>query len=219
MQFTDTTRRSSLAMYLPADGSPVAAANSGASRGAAGHGQAGPPAPRRSRRRRRRKVSRRSAAGSVRARSHRSERQYSLARMQARARSSLLVQRPNTTVSGTASTPAARNAPCVPRSRPSQQAVAMKYVDACTRAVFGGHVLWFHVPPHQHAAANRAGSYRPGEQHPAADLCLGDRAAGQQPERQVVPACCDHPVRSASHASTRMTRSYRSGSAARARAA
>src|SRR5690242_8925990 len=42
-----------------------------------------------------------------------------------RARSSRSVQRPNTTVRGTASSPAARKAPRVPWSRPSQQAIAI----------------------------------------------------------------------------------------------
>src|ERR1035438_6660163 len=46
------------------------------------------------------------------------------------ARSALSVQRPNTMVTATASTPATRNAPLLPRSRSSQQASATSELKA-----------------------------------------------------------------------------------------
>ena len=49
-----------------------------------------------------------------------------------RTRSSLSVQRPNTTVRGTARIPAARKAPCISRSSPSQHAAAISAVRART---------------------------------------------------------------------------------------
>ena len=157
----------------------------------------------RSQRSRPRTVSRRSGACWARARSHRNGQPYHQLACR-RTRSSRSVQRPNTTVRGTARIPAARKAPCVSRPSPSQHAAAISPVRArtwarrrlaCASRSTGSRRPRALVPPHQHTAGDGVDSDRPGEQLSCGSL--PPRSPPRRaPERRVEPAWRDDAVRS-----------------------